>query len=351
MAFEDRETALKFLVQIADQVKRSLDTLQDEVVESVRKTAHSAWEKRMAELASFMEAQDLQNYNEISQALCAEVILKLKQKSHEDIADALATLVDAKVQGQKQPGGIRRLLNEFPNPWKARQVASGRLASEEALKSYRKGEKARPLGSADRNLAEHLTEIAPLEEHTLSSREGTAQPTKNSEPHQAGISIQDAEILHTKGVNYLGYLIRAPVLATAAKCPTTSRVWPFLQAPKGILRSEKSFNVGLGYVLERYQEYVLTGWHTIVASDSHTSLEGAITLSSCIARKTMEDVISSHLKMLEEAERMVGPRMISTEEARIILIQADLTAAYAAIDSLLKRLAVQREQASRWSEP
>ena len=64
----------------------------------------------------------------------------------------------------------------------------------------------------------------------------------------------------------------------------------------------------------------------------------------------MEDVISSHLKMLEEAERTVGPRMISTEEATVILMQADLTAAYAATDNLVKRLAVQREKASRWSE-
>lgn len=347
MAFEDRETALKFLVQIADQVKRSLDTLQDEIVDSVRKTAHSAWEKRMAELASFMEAQNLQNYNEISQALCAEVILKLKQKSHEDIADSLAQLVGAKVQGQKQPSRIRLL---FQNPFKARQMASGQLASEEALKLYRKGEKAKALGSADRKLAEHLTEITPLEEHTHSPSEGTFQPTRNSGPDQAGLSIQDAEILHTEGVNYLGYLIRAPVLATAARCPVTSKVWPFLQAPKGILKSEKSFNVRLGFVLERYQEYVLTGWHSIVASDSRTSLEGAITLSSCIARKTMEDVISSHLKMLEEVERTVGPRMISTDEATVILMQADLTAAYAAIDNLLKRLAVQREKAIRWSE-
>jgi hypothetical protein len=112
------------------------------------------------------------------------------------------------------------------------------------------------------------------------------------------------------------------------------------------LKSEKSFNVGLGYVLQRYQEYVLTGWHTIVASDSPRN-----TSSSCIARKPMEDVISSHLKMLDEVERTVGPQMISTEEARLILMQADLTAAYAAIYNLLKRLAVQREQASKWSEP
>lgn len=339
MEFESREDALHFLLDVADQVKRGLDSLQDETVKAVRDTAHAAWEKRIRELASFLEAQGLQDFNEVSQNLCAEVAFKLEQKSHQDIADSLAQLVDAKVQGKQQPSRIwqpsriRQLLKDFQNPFRARQLASGQLASEEALKHYRQGGKVKALNPTDRRLAEVLTEVTPLE---YQQNQDTGMESK---PPPTALSMQDAELLHTEGVNYLGYLIRAPVLATAAQCPVTSSVWPFLQAPKG--KAEKPFTVSLGSVLDKYHEYVLTGWHTIVSSDSRTSLEGAISLGSCIARNTVEDAISSRLEMLAELERTKGPPMVPNDEGRLILMQADITAAYAASDALFKELALQ----------
>lgn len=342
MKFQDRAEALMFLIDIETQVKSRLNTLQDSFVSSVREIARSAWRSRIQRLADFFkQMQPDERFGSLDKGLQDhilgvnnELVLKLEEKSHEDIAISLASLVTEKLADQKQPGRVLRFLKDIVNPWKPRQEASE--WARQALKAKREGKVVQASNAMNPSFVEELTETSGM-----NSVPGPRASGLFSLGSGRTLSKAAAEELHSRAVNYLGFLVRTPVLASAAQCPITTKLWYFLKKPKleslsGISSKEIPFEVPLALFIENYQKYVVDGWHSIIDTEAHTSLSGAIWLSEGIARKTFNDAILKHRERLQEAMERIKRPLKARDTSTLILMQADSTAAYGAADRVFQ---------------
>jgi hypothetical protein len=315
MLLADQAEAVRFLFDVDNEVRAQLDKLQDEIVTSVRNTAKVAWEGRIRALGKFFEDHKL-DMPDIG-ALRDKLVSKLQKKSQEDIATALAELVESQIGGQKQPNMFQKMLKNVPNPFKARSDASQQALDWSTGKSTSENDEA---------IAAKLTRVLHLQK-----------------PNKA-LSADEAEDLHTKGVNYLGYLIRAPVSGNVAECPINTKIWTFLKDSK---KSIKPVEVKLSTVLDKYRELVVRGWAEIVQNDSRTSLRGAILLSGGIAKKIVLEALDNHRITLDEAEKAMARPMDTADEENLILMQMDFTAAFAASDCIHQLLTAEHDKVSK----
>jgi hypothetical protein len=153
----------------------------------------------------------------------------------------------------------------------------------------------------------------------------------------------EAEEFQTKSVRYL---VPTADLETAAKCPISTKLWPFLKPSdkfRGLATLETPFNVPLDLVLSNYKNHALPGWQTMVANDSHRSLNRATEFSEGVGLGIVDDAIASRRRWLNWAESLMKmPPLEPEDEVMLILMQADFTAAYGAVDNLCEH------RAGRW---
>jgi hypothetical protein len=157
------------------------------------------------------------------------------------------------------------------------------------------------------------------------------------------LTQEQAEDLHTEGVNSPGYLIRAPISGNIAECPINKNIWPFLKESKGIIKPSQ-IEVPLRMVLDNYERLVLGNWHTIVANDSRTSITGAFQMSSSIAKGTVMKSLNRQQAILDDFERQIHRPMEQVDEGKLLLMQMDFTAAYTASDCLYKLIVSENQQ-------
>ncbi|KAG8853300.1 hypothetical protein FRB91_005164 [Serendipita sp. 411] len=363
---DSREQTLNFLRDIDREVQRRLDVIQEEIVASVRIRAFKAWEERIQSLATLPEflpelresevlestksnasetsksiASEKQNRSPINDktalreafclALKAEVALKLQQTSKEDIATSVAELITTKVHGSKpQPSMVKQLFREFKNPFKAR-----RTATKEEHEKLRSGKKPSKSGSISKEILQDVTEVMVVRGETA---DGSVTSQVRLDPQSSrGLNAQQAEDVHNRTVNALGYLIRAPVVASIRDCPVTSALWPCLkEKQEGILaaagKKDRTVQVDVSLVIDNYQNYVLDGWHTIISNESRKSLEGAVDYGSYYAmNKVMETLGDQSARMNAVEEEVKRGEM---NEESLVLCQVDFSAARAAAKGL-----------------
>ncbi|KAG8854660.1 hypothetical protein FRB91_003240 [Serendipita sp. 411] len=334
VSFASPSDATGFLVNIAKQLTKVFDKIQQDLVNKTRAAAEEAWKARILDSASYLRLGNADDHAKLSKSLENLVINKLDELSNMNIADKLASLVEDKVAGP--PGSSKSTKSLTYNRWRARSTAMIDVVEQinDQLNQLEHNGSLGPIKLSDdpeqeTKLLQKLTALHfPI---------GPAQTSQTPVQTQAGViekvpssanslNARDAESLHEEGINYLGFLVRAPVPGSTAQCPITKRIWPFLSTNRP--------HIEIKQVVATYEKYMLNGWRAIVEKECRKSLDGAITLSSLLGMLTVIEAIEEQDAMLEDIAAEARVPLAEHIEERIILAQANYVGAHAAADEL-----------------
>ncbi|KAG8830392.1 hypothetical protein FRC18_008162 [Serendipita sp. 400] len=329
--FATREDACKFVDDAGLALKQKLDCIQDDLVVEVRKAAEEAWQTRIKDLASFITTMDAEiEPATLEHSLKETISVKLEELSSKRIQ---ATVLDRVLAKRGSMSSSRKFLLEYTSPWWPRQVAEAEIVANFKDDAGKKQNPSKVEKAAAKRLLEELSDIR------LNNGE---KPTVERVQSAKGLSQKEAEKLYVETVNYLGFILRAPVLATIVECRSTDPKWSILDSKLG--RGQPTTKTeGIQLELEKAREiftgYVEKIWCPIVEKEAWQSLKGAITLSGGLGMNTILEFVNEQKERLDELERQCPLPLSKTEEEQLIVFQANFVSAFAAADELCNLLA------------
>jgi hypothetical protein len=347
VVFDSQKVALDFLVQVANKLKERLNSIQTSVVKDVREAAHAAWEKRIITLIKYIHDREyLSDSKDITNLLQADLMTDLEQLSSDQIHDKVSQLITDKIQKPKGESRFTKFIFKL-NPFLAQQ-----LAQEKAVSQYQKvptGQEKKKKKTEEHSFQgeEILEVLTDIRLRNLSSADQA--PTSNSPdalgqrrgstaeklpPTAKDLTEQDAAVLYVKSKDQLGFLISAPALSSAAQCPVTTHMWPFLKK-SGV---QLPIRLNIKEAISKYDDYTIATWHSVMEGQCRDSLDGAIDMSSRLGHKVVKETIEKQLDLVEGVEKQREQPLGDNMEERLIFTQANFVGAFAAVDELIRIL-------------
>ncbi|KAG8833777.1 hypothetical protein FRC17_010088 [Serendipita sp. 399] len=337
ITFATSKDASKFVDNLSLELKKQLDSIQIDLVSTVRKDAEAAWQTRIKGLASFIRANDeAVETTSLEESLKAAISVKLEELSNQRIDAAVMNRVLAKQGTFQKQNPMRKLLLEYRSPWRPRQLAEAAAVKEFTKPARKQEDRAKAEKKAAKKNIAILEELSEIRLKGVQVAGTTDTKTVEQIPTAAKLSQQEAEDLYVKSVNYLGFLLRAPVMATIVECRSTNSNWSFL-------KSKSDADIGpvqleIGKVREIFTNYLKNVWGAILEQEAWQSLHGAIDLSGRLGMNLVLDFVTKEKERLENLEKDCKEPLTDREEEQLIVLQANFVGAYAAADELCQLL-------------
>lgn len=330
LSFNSQQNALDFLAQVANELKERLDDIQAALVDDIRMEARKAWEGRISTLENYIKTSKSMQIEagSVSASLKEEITVKLVELSSEKMMEVLSNLVENKVNTGNTGHGsskFQKWLSKL-QPWRSRDIAQDRV-----IKKHRKTPStANKKTKSDQKEAKREQERF-LEELTDIRISGLVEKLP---PSAKKLDDRDAREMISESVNLLGFLIRAPVLATAASCPITVAVWPFL-AKSGV---SLPIPLKIQDAIATYRMYTMDAWYSALDEECRTSIGGAIDMSSRVGTKAVLDIIAKRQDALDDIARQCAKPLAEDMEESLVFMQANFLGALSAVEELLRVL-------------
>jgi hypothetical protein len=293
-------------MRVENRLKRRLAWLQDRLVEDVRKAANSAWKNCLEELkTSFRLATfDTNGSVPLAQTLQEEVGKELDRISASPMSETIRKLIDKRISESR--------FGPFSTAEKG--VALWARAKAE-MAAFNKGKKA---SQRPENFVSRIFRSSTLDQDRI-----TAQAPPGPSDDWEGITRP--EDIGAAMYNNVGFLIRAPVLASASGNSLTAEIWPFLKAP-----AHKKVTLDLSDVVQKYRSLAVSSWFEIIQEECHNSVTGAIDVSSGQGLQIVEDAVKNKTRMIEKGLQIAKMPLDKDVIEDLILGHANCEAALAA---------------------
>jgi hypothetical protein len=332
VVFRTQQTALDFLVDVADKLKQRLDDIQVTIFRGIQDYVRSSWEERIAALENRIKTSTVTQLEggSLLTSLKTETAIKLEEPSSDQIMDTVTKLVIDKIQSEKESRKLQKWLSKL-QPWRSREI----LREKAVLRDW-KG-----TSSSDKPVSDQsdvvLEEERFFEKLTGIRIDALAQDSGNPEKlshSPKDIDTGDIKEPASKEVNLLGFLIRAPVFATATKCSITVTIWPFLAKS----RVKLPIRLTISDAIATYQTYTMEAWNSAIEDECRRRLEEAINFSSRLGMKAVIEAIRERQTVLSDNAKKCAEPLPQDMEEDLIFMHASSLGALAAVEELLKQM-------------
>lgn len=321
VTFHDRYKAVEFLSRVESQLKRRLTLLQDELVENVRRTANSAWKNCLEDLkTSFrLEMFDTDGRIPLAQALQEEVSTELDHISATPMIEAIRKQIDKRISETR--------FGPFSTADKG--IALWARAKAE-MAAFSKGKKET---QRSESFMSRWFRLSTPDQDGVTTRASLGSSTKSIsliEDHTDNWEgVSRPEELGADMYNTVGFLMRAPVLASASGDSLTTEIWPFLKEP-----AHKKVTLGISDVIRKYHSLAVSSWFEIIQEECHKSVTGAIDISSGQGLQTVLLAMKNKTKKIKESSQLAEMPLDKGALEGLILSRANCEAALAAASIL-----------------
>ncbi|CCA75275.1 hypothetical protein PIIN_09259 [Serendipita indica DSM 11827] len=340
ISFTSGIQATNVMGQVEMDMKVALDDIQAGIVDNVKASAKEAWADRINTLRDFV----LDHYEDVASGLESSlqntIVMELEELSGAHIGQVLRRSVEDKLINKAFAGS--QLLDWHKSPYMPRQKAE-EAAKEQYIK-YRAELKRR--AKAGGSASDSPSDEQPTQHHGSifnSSNEEVLDFLTDTKEVQDGahaivedlpstarkLSAEDADKLYTDGVNYVGFLVREPVLGTMVQRRDPSKHWSLFKS------NSDPCTVNAKDIIEKYDIHLMKPWKKILSDEAWRSLEGALALSSRLGVRTIRDVISAKKKTFEEQEAQCKLPLPRALEEDLILLQSNTMACHGATEEIL----------------
>ncbi|KAG8832164.1 hypothetical protein FRC17_001871 [Serendipita sp. 399] len=316
ITFASKIDAIRFLIKLAKAMRDPLDEVQLQLVEAVREIAHKAWTSRIQALASSETFLKTAYDNSAVESLKKQIKVDLGNLSSRRIADAMAKIVYERSESTMISDSLSTVM-EWSAVQKAEQAVLDRVATDFNELTIR--EKHEDKDEQEKRFTE---EIGSLKVHSTSDSNGRIE----MDPSATSLSKATLD----EGINFMGFLIRSPVLASLVSCPHTAAIWPFL--------SDAKPTITIDVIQRTYDNYMINAWNTIVEEESYKTLSGCIVASDTLGMRTILDAVKAKEEQLAQSLWACKEGMPPEEVEEYILLQANYVGLLGAAQELEGRL-------------
>lgn len=306
-------------MELERALKTKLDRLQSVLTKNVAQVAVKAWKTRLQNLNDEFKGENLQADGKIPlvEALEKDISKRLDDISVIPMDETVRSLIVARVgdKGQK----ISQIIDRGLAFW-ARSKAE-----KEIFKDEKKDD------SYTENFMRRFLKLKTSDSMSPATPEGTSIGGIILDNEQSTALEDGAETeLGAEALNFVGFLMRAPVLATAVGDAATVEIWPFLKS------SSKNERVTLTLidVTSKYKDLVVSTWFDIISKECRNSLMGAIELSSGYGMQTVLKAIDAKLDQLQEKRTLAEKPLPHEALEHTIISYINCVTASAATDAI-----------------
>ncbi|KAG8831058.1 hypothetical protein FRC17_003758 [Serendipita sp. 399] len=323
ITFASKTEATKFLITLAKAMRDPLDEVQLKLVEAVREIARKTWTSRIQALASSQNFLTDTYNNSAVESLKEQIKVDLENLSSRRIADAVAKIVYERIEST-MTSDSRSNVMDWSAVHQAQQAVLERVVND--LNGLTIREKQEDEDEQRRRFTE---DIGSLKVHSASGSDETVGRIERI-PSAASLSEEEAKATLDESINFMGFLIRSPVLASLVSCPHTAAIWPFLNDPRP--------TITIDVIRRTYDNYMMNAWNTIVVEESYKTLSGSIVASDVVGMRTILDAVKAKEEKLSQSLQACNKGMSPAEVEEYLLLQANYIGLFGAAQELERRL-------------
>ena len=173
--------------------------------------------------------------------------------------------------------------------------------------------------------------FSATEERLARARLGSVRPATNGGKSEA-VDDDDLEGAVQKGINDLGFILRAPITALAT-VPFVFGVpiWPWISR-------SLTYQLKIDVVYDRYREHIINPWIGSLKEEGEKSLIGTIELSSQVAKESVTSALEREDQRYDRELDGKNKLMDQGAVEHLITMYGNLVAAEAALTALVAHM-------------